>query len=225
MKCDSKNMKILCIGVGGAGTNVINRMKDIGIPNAEFLTFGGYRDDYSHPEIPHYNLIEVNEIDSLPNGSGAEVFERLANNVAEDIKEVLLYHLGVRKCKELVGYRAKDYYTAIHTPLYSEEKNAFEILEENYRCVRAYVYYFEEIPEDMSSVELLGGNAGAYIFRMDVCCPEHQPSNKYLQFADELNAKVGNGEETRFELGFFATDELEGVKMVLSVFVFNLREV
>lgn len=35
---DTENIKILCIGVGGAGTNVINRMKDIGIPNAEFLT-------------------------------------------------------------------------------------------------------------------------------------------------------------------------------------------
>ena len=97
MEKDSEKMKILCIGVGGAGTNVINRMKDIGVPNAEFLTFGGYSDDYSHPEIPHYNLIEVNEIDSLPNGSGAKVFERLANNVADDIKEVLLYHLNSRK--------------------------------------------------------------------------------------------------------------------------------
>lgn len=94
---DTGNIKILCIGVGGAGTNVINRMKDIGIPNAGFLTFGGYRYDYSHPEIPHYNLIEANEIDSLPNGSGAKVFERLANNVADDIKEVLLYHLNSRK--------------------------------------------------------------------------------------------------------------------------------
>lgn len=97
MEKDSEKMKILCIGVGGAGTNVINRMKDIGVPNAEFLTFGGYSDDYSHPEIPHYNLIEVNEIDSLPNGSGARVFERLANNVADDIKEVFLYHLN--SCK------------------------------------------------------------------------------------------------------------------------------
>lgn len=81
---DTENIKILCIGVGGAGTNVINRMKDIGIPNAEFLTFGEYRYDYSHPEIPHY-------------GSGAKVFERLANNVADDIKEVLLCHLNSRK--------------------------------------------------------------------------------------------------------------------------------
>ena len=94
---DTGKIKILCIGVGGAGTNVINRMKEIGVPNAEFLTFGAYRYDYSHPEIPHYNLIEVNEIDSLPNGSGAKVLERLANNVADDIKEVLLYHLNSRK--------------------------------------------------------------------------------------------------------------------------------
>ena len=61
MENGSENIKILCIGVGGAGTNVINRMKDIGVPNAEFLTFGGYRYDYKHPEIPHYNLIKANE--------------------------------------------------------------------------------------------------------------------------------------------------------------------
>ena len=36
---NTENIKILCIGVGEAGTNVINRMKDIGVPNAEFLTF------------------------------------------------------------------------------------------------------------------------------------------------------------------------------------------
>ena len=34
---DTGNIKILCIGVGGAGTNVINRMKDIGIPNGKRL--------------------------------------------------------------------------------------------------------------------------------------------------------------------------------------------
>lgn len=81
---------------------------------------------------------------------------------------------------KVLGHRIKDYYTAIHTPLYSEEKNDFEFLEEKYRCVRAYVYYFEEIPENMSSVELLGGNAGAYIFHIDVCRLEYQHSNMYL---------------------------------------------
>lgn len=220
---DTGNIKILCIGVGGAGTNVINRMKEIGVPNAEFLTFGGFRYDYKHPEIPHYNLIQANEIDSLPAGSGPKIFESLANNVTDNIKEVLLCHLGMRKCKELVGYRAKEYYTTIHTPTYSEEKNAFEVLEENYRCVRAYVYHFEDIPENMTSVLLSGYDGAAYIFRMDICYPGHQSSNKYLQFADELNEKVRNGAETRFEMGYFAADELLGVKMVLSVFVFNLR--
>lgn len=225
MENEPEKIKILCVGVGGAGINVVNRMKDIGVPNAEFLTFGGFRYDYSHPEISHYNLIEANELDSLPVGSGPEVFEKLANNEADDIKEVLLYHLGMRKCKKfkLVGYRAKDYYTAIHTPLYTEEKNAFEVLLEKYSCVRAYVYHFEDVPKDMSSVKLPGDNGSAYIFRLDVCYPEHQSSSLYLQFADELNAKVGNGAETRFELGYFAADELVGVKMVLSVFVFNPR--
>lgn len=37
---------------------------------------------------------------------------------------------------KVLGHRIKDYYIAIHTPLYSEEKNDFEFLEENYRCVR-----------------------------------------------------------------------------------------
>lgn len=97
MKNGSDDIKILCIGVGGAGTNVINRMKDIGIPNAEFLTFGGYRYDYSHPEIPHYNLITANGFDSIPNGSGPKVFKDLANNLADDIQDVLLNHLGMRK--------------------------------------------------------------------------------------------------------------------------------
>lgn len=94
---DSENIKILCIGVGGAGTNVINRMKEIGVPNAEFLTFGGYRYDYKHLEIPHYNLITANGFDSIPNGSGPKVFKDLANNLADDIKEVLLCHLNSRK--------------------------------------------------------------------------------------------------------------------------------
>ena len=37
---------------------------------------------------------------------------------------------------KVLGHRIKNYYTAIHTPLYSEEKNDFEFLEENYRCVQ-----------------------------------------------------------------------------------------
>ncbi len=89
---------------------------------------------------------------------------------------------------KVLGHRIKNYYTAIHTPLYSEEKND-----------------------------------GAYIFHMDVCRPEYQHSNMYLRFADKLNAKVSNDAETRFEIGFSLQDALVDVKMILSIFVFNLR--
>lgn len=45
----------------------------------------------------------------------------------------------------------------------------------------------------------------------------------YLRFADKLNAKVSNDAETRFEIGFSLQDALVDVKMILSIFVFNLR--
>lgn len=35
--------KILIIGVGGAGANTVKHMKEVGIPNAEYITFGGYK--------------------------------------------------------------------------------------------------------------------------------------------------------------------------------------
>lgn len=59
---------------------------------------------------------------------------------------------------KVLGHRIKDYYSAIHTPLYSEEKNAFEILEEKFKCTRVYVYYFEERPECMSAIDGFDNN-------------------------------------------------------------------
>lgn len=34
--------KILIIGVGGGGRNTVQRMKEIGIPDANYITFGGF---------------------------------------------------------------------------------------------------------------------------------------------------------------------------------------
>ena len=34
--------KILVIGVGGAGRETVKHMKDIGIPEADYITFGGF---------------------------------------------------------------------------------------------------------------------------------------------------------------------------------------
>ena len=36
--------KILVIGVGGAGRETVKHMKDMGIPEADYITFGGFED-------------------------------------------------------------------------------------------------------------------------------------------------------------------------------------
>ena len=41
--------KILVIGVGGAGRETVKHMKDTGIPEADYVTFGKFEDD---DEIP-----------------------------------------------------------------------------------------------------------------------------------------------------------------------------
>lgn len=38
--------KILIIGVGCAGRNTVQRMKKIGNPDANYITFGCFRNDY-----------------------------------------------------------------------------------------------------------------------------------------------------------------------------------
>lgn len=46
--------KILIIGVGSAGVNTVKHMREVGIPNAEYITMGDFEDKVS--VIPHYNL-------------------------------------------------------------------------------------------------------------------------------------------------------------------------
>ena len=52
--------KILVIGVGGAGRETVKHMKDVGIPEADYITFGGFEDSDERKDIPHYNLITMN---------------------------------------------------------------------------------------------------------------------------------------------------------------------
>lgn len=52
--------KILVIGVGGAGRETVKHMKDTGIPEADYITFGKFEDDDERKDIPHYNLIHMN---------------------------------------------------------------------------------------------------------------------------------------------------------------------
>ena len=83
--------KILIIGVGSAGTYTVKRMKEADIPNAEYITMGGYRD--SETDIPHYNLIRMSGVDSIPAGSDSEQWRDVAENAKDEIKEVIEYYL------------------------------------------------------------------------------------------------------------------------------------
>ena len=90
--------KILIIGVGGAGRNAVQRMKEVGIPDANYITFGGFREDYVNGEfkralpnsdIPHFNLIKMNGLSSISAGSGPKVYAELAENVKDQIEEII----------------------------------------------------------------------------------------------------------------------------------------
>lgn len=52
--------KILIIGVGGGGTNAIRRMKEVGIPNADYTAIGT-RTIADLENCPHKGEIIINE--------------------------------------------------------------------------------------------------------------------------------------------------------------------
>lgn len=83
--------KILIIGVGGAGGNAVKHMKEVGILKAEYITFGEYK--YEESDIPHYNLITMNGLDSIPAGSDSDGWRELAENAKDTIGEIIEYHL------------------------------------------------------------------------------------------------------------------------------------
>ena len=84
--------KILVIGVGGAGRENVKHMKDTGIPEADYITFGNFEND-ERKDIPHYNLITMNGFDGLSPSRDPNRSKRLAENVEDDIREILKYHI------------------------------------------------------------------------------------------------------------------------------------
>ena len=75
--------KILVIGVGDAGRETVKHMKDIGIPEADYITFNGFDglDEANQHGIPHYNLIKMNGFDGLSPSRDPNRSKRLAENV------------------------------------------------------------------------------------------------------------------------------------------------
>lgn len=86
--------KILVIGVGGAGRETVKHMKDVGIPDTDYITFGKYEDCDERKDVPHYNLITMNELHSISPSCDPKRFKHLAENVEDDIREILEYHLN-----------------------------------------------------------------------------------------------------------------------------------
>ena len=85
--------KILVIGVGGAGRETVKHMKDTGIPEADYITFGNFEND-ERRDIPHYNLITMNGHCGISPTNRPSVFKHLAENIEDDIREILEYHLN-----------------------------------------------------------------------------------------------------------------------------------
>ena len=85
--------KILVIGVGGAGRETMKHMKGIGIPEAEYITFGNFEND-ERKDIPYYNLITMNGFDGLSPSRDPKRSKRLAENVEDNIRKILEYHIN-----------------------------------------------------------------------------------------------------------------------------------
>ena len=86
--------KILVIGVGGAGRETVKHMKDTGIQEADYITFGKFEDRDERKDIPHYNLITMNGHCGISPTKDPRVFKHLAENVEDDIRHILEYHLN-----------------------------------------------------------------------------------------------------------------------------------
>ena len=83
--------KILIIGVGGGGRKSIIKMKEDGIPNADYITFNGFdeKEEAKEHDIPHHNLIEMNGLQNIPYTNNPKVFAELAENTKDQIRVVL----------------------------------------------------------------------------------------------------------------------------------------
>ena len=86
--------KILVIGVGGAGRETVKHMKDTGIPEADYITFGKFEDDDERKDIPHYNLITMNGHCGISPTHRPNVFKHLAENVKDEIREIWECHIN-----------------------------------------------------------------------------------------------------------------------------------
>lgn len=92
--------KILVIGVGSAGRETVKHMKEVGIPDADYITIGKYEDCDERKDIPHYNLIHMNGLHGISPSSDSRRFKHLAENVEDDIREIIKFYINDFKGKD-----------------------------------------------------------------------------------------------------------------------------
>ena len=84
--------KFLIIGVGGGGILAVENMKKVGIPEANYI--GIDMGCQNHAEnIPYYDLWEMNGNPNLPAHSSPNLCRMLAENVEEQIGEIIDKHI------------------------------------------------------------------------------------------------------------------------------------
>ena len=77
--------KILIIGVGGSGRKSVIKIKEAGIPNADYITFNGFdgKEEAKEHDIFHYNLIEMNGLQNIPYTNNPKDCAKIAENVKD----------------------------------------------------------------------------------------------------------------------------------------------
>ncbi len=91
---ETTRSKILVIGIGGGGENAVKRMKEVGIANARFITFGDFMP--LHAEIEHYNLITLSGRGSLPAGADVKEWRQVAEDAKDKIAQIIESHFGCK---------------------------------------------------------------------------------------------------------------------------------
>lgn len=86
--------KILIIGIGGGGTNAIRRMKEVGIPNADYIAIStdevALRKVEAETGIKGYNLVDIfigKNGYPLDYFNGTRISSKFSKSLAEQCEE------------------------------------------------------------------------------------------------------------------------------------------
>ena len=75
-------------------------MKDMGIPGADYVTFGTFSGQDGRMDIPHHNFTTMNGFNRISNDSYPKQMKGLAENVIDDIRDILQIHIHPSAAEE-----------------------------------------------------------------------------------------------------------------------------